>query len=154
MTKNLLYLDFGELFNENIDDIFSQNTLPKLKTLKFGYEFNKKIDSLKYLSDSLEQLYFGYKFNEDINPIKNLKKLELLSLSYEFNQRDIILDLHTQGYLQNLKKLFLEGIHSNDNENLIIYRDELDYYYNEYKIPNVNIEYHYSIKCTLLNNIK
>ena len=107
MTKNLLYLDFGELFNENIDDIFSQNTLPKLKTLKFGYEFNKKIDSLKYLSDSLEQLYFGYKFNEDINPIKNLKKLELLSLSYEFNQRDIILDLHTQGYLQNLKKLFL-----------------------------------------------
>ena len=89
-------INYGTYFNQEI----SQNNLPnKLKTIKFGLNFIRKINSLP---NSIEKLSFSNRHNNSINFSTNLKtlvlgdaynqlldlpnKLESLTLGYHYNK--------------------------------------------------------------------
>lgn len=60
--------------------------LPKgLKSLSFGFEFNKRLDRIS-LPSSLESLAFGYCFNKPLEHLKLPDGLKSLTLGSNFQQ--------------------------------------------------------------------
>ncbi|KAM9972424.1 hypothetical protein ACTFIW_007484 [Dictyostelium discoideum] len=80
--SNLVNLEFGEKFNEIINDGVLPNTLLRIK---FNYLFNQLVNK-NNLPNSLESISFGNCFNRDINNLPDsIKVLKLPEVS-EFSQ--------------------------------------------------------------------
>lgn len=74
--NNLIYIYFGNVFDQNVDNLPSN-----LQKLEFGYEFNQNIDNLP---PNLHTLKFSKWFNQKVDNLPT--KLKTLILPDMFNQ--------------------------------------------------------------------
>jgi len=88
--SNLRKIRFGDNFNQKIDVLSS---LEVLESIQFGDKFDQNIDSLSSLIN-LKLLILGRNFNKNINSLSSLINLKHLFLGYNFNQNtDVLLGL-------------------------------------------------------------
>jgi hypothetical protein len=106
------------MFNQNIDNTFTEGYFTKLQSLTFGNKFNKNIDALKYIPN-LQILNLGSDFNQNIDNtfLKGyFPKLQSLTFGFDFNKN--IDNAFKKNCLENLKILVF-GFSFNNNINSI-----------------------------------
>jgi hypothetical protein len=80
--KELVFLDTNQ-----VDFFILNNNLIKLRTLRFGYNFNQVLGPLAGLTN-LTTLIFGHRFDQLLDPLAlaELENLTTLIFGYSFNQ--------------------------------------------------------------------